>query len=228
MSSVARKGAWWFVPLAARTTEWGRGSARAAAPNSSSPVPAAGRLAILGRPIATVADLHSSRARNRAVPGRGLCPQWSPAGANSHPELRHVSVLFVDLVGFTALSEKRDAEDVRELLDGYFEQAKTIVSRHGGTIQKFIGDAVMAVWGVPVAREDDAERAVRAGLGLVEAVAALGDDVGAPGLVARAGWSPVRWRRWLTLKRASSSAIASTPLLAFSQSPGPAPSSPTR
>jgi len=117
----------------------------------------------------------------------GSTDPGSPVGADTHPELRHVSVLFVDLVGFTALSEKRDAEDVRELLDGYFEQAKTIVSRHGGTIQKFIGDAVMAVWGVPVAREDDAERAVRAGLGLVDAVASLGDDVGTPGLLARAG-----------------------------------------
>ena len=102
-------------------------------------------------------------------------------------ELRHVSVLFVDLVGFTALSEQRDAEDVRELLDRYFDQAKTIVNRHGGTIQKFIGDAVMAVWGVPIAREDDAEGAVRAGLGLLDAVASLGDDLGAPGLLARAG-----------------------------------------
>jgi predicted ATPase len=73
------------------------------------------------------------------------------------------------------------------LLDRYFEQAKTIVNRHGGTIQKFIGDAVMAVWGVPIAREDEAEGAVRAGLGLLDAVASLGDDVGASGLLARAG-----------------------------------------
>ena len=110
-----------------------------------------------------------------------------PAPTDAPPALRHVSVLFVDLAGFTRLSETRDAEDVRELLDSYFGLAKTIVGRHGGAIQKFIGDAVMAVWGVPQAREDDAERAVRAGLGLVDAVASLGDDVGAPGLQARAG-----------------------------------------
>ena len=96
-------------------------------------------------------------------------------------------MLFVDLVGYTSLSESRDAEDVRELLGRYFEQAKTIIGRYGGTIAKFIGDAVMAVWGVPSAHEDDAERAVRAGLELVESVARFGDDVGAPALSARAG-----------------------------------------
>jgi class 3 adenylate cyclase/tetratricopeptide (TPR) repeat protein len=116
-------------------------------------------------------------------------PPVAPVPGTARPtaELRHVSVLFVDLVGFTVLSESRDAEDVRELLGVYFERAKTIVARYGGTIEKFIGDAVMAVWGVPVAREDDAERAVRAGLDLVEAVAVFGEQNGAPGLHARAG-----------------------------------------
>ena len=88
-------------------------------------------------------------------------------------ELRHVSVLFCDLVGFTPFSEKRDPEEVREVLSGYFELARAIVARYGGVVEKFIGDAVMAVWGAPVAKEDDAERAVRAGLELVSAVAAL-------------------------------------------------------
>jgi class 3 adenylate cyclase/tetratricopeptide (TPR) repeat protein len=107
-----------------------------------------------------------------------------PAGV---AEMRLVSVLFVDLVGFTSLSEGRDAEDVRELLGRYFEQASTIVGRYGGTIEKFIGDAVMAVWGAPVAREDDAERAVRAALEIVDAVSVFGGEVGAPDLRARAG-----------------------------------------
>ena len=102
-------------------------------------------------------------------------------------ELRVVSVLFVDLVGFTSLSETRDAEDVRKVLSEYFDTARTIIARHGGSIEKFIGDAVMAVWGVPVAQEDDAERAVRAGLELVDAVSAFGEQVGAPLLRARAG-----------------------------------------
>jgi class 3 adenylate cyclase/predicted ATPase len=102
-------------------------------------------------------------------------------------ERRLVSVLFADLVGFTTLSEGRDAEEVRELLSRYFETARTIIARYGGTVEKFIGDAVMAVWGTPVAREDDAERAVRAALDLVAAVTSLGDEVGAVGLRARAG-----------------------------------------
>jgi class 3 adenylate cyclase/predicted ATPase len=114
-------------------------------------------------------------------------PPPAPAAGAGTAELRHVSVLFVDLVGFTAMSESRDPEDVRELLGRYFDQAKTIIARYGGTVEKFIGDAVMAVWGVPVAREDDAERSVRAALDLVEAVAVFGDEVGAPDLRARAG-----------------------------------------
>jgi class 3 adenylate cyclase/tetratricopeptide (TPR) repeat protein len=102
-------------------------------------------------------------------------------------ERRTTSVLFGDLVAFTTLSESRDPEEVRELLSEYFAVARTVVGRYGGTIEKFIGDAVMAVWGVPVSREDDAERAVRAGLDLVTEVAALGMAVGAPGLSMRVG-----------------------------------------
>ena len=99
-----------------------------------------------------------------------------------------MSVLFGDLVGFTTMSEDRDPEEVRELLSRYFETARRVIDRYGGTVEKFIGDAVMAVWGTPVAREDDAERAVRAGLELVEVVAALGGEVGgAPSLAMRVG-----------------------------------------
>ncbi|HKC28199.1 MAG TPA: adenylate/guanylate cyclase domain-containing protein [Jatrophihabitans sp.] len=97
------------------------------------------------------------------------------------------SVLFVDLVGFTPLSESRDPEAVRELLSTYFDQARTVITRYGGVVEKFIGDAVMAVWGAPVAAEGDAERAVRAALELMEAVAQLGAESGIPGLRARAG-----------------------------------------
>ena len=124
----------------------------------------------------TAATTHASAPSNASAP--------TPAPV---AERRHVSVLFVDLVGFTTLSEDRDPEAVRELLSAYFEQARTVVGRYGGVIEKFIGDAVMAVWGTPVAREDDAERAVRAGLDLVDAVAVLGEESGLPGLRARAG-----------------------------------------
>jgi len=102
-------------------------------------------------------------------------------------ERRVCSVLFVDLVSFTPLSETRDPEEVRELLSAYFDRARTVIGRYGGVIEKFIGDAVMAVWGTPVATEGDAERAVRAALDVVAAVAELGQQVGAPDLRARAG-----------------------------------------
>ena len=86
-------------------------------------------------------------------------------GQGPTTELRRVSVLFCDLVSFTPLSEDLDPDEVRELLSGYFDFSRAIVSRYGGVIQKFIGDAVMAVWGAPTANEDDSERAVRARLG---------------------------------------------------------------
>ena len=102
-------------------------------------------------------------------------------------ERRVCSVLFCDVVGFTSLSESRDPEAVRELLSEYFRVARTVIERYGGVVEKFIGDAVMAVWGTPAATEGDAERAVRAGLDLVDAVSELGAAVGVPGLAARAG-----------------------------------------
>ncbi|HSM37900.1 MAG TPA: adenylate/guanylate cyclase domain-containing protein, partial [Candidatus Limnocylindrales bacterium] len=109
-------------------------------------------------------------APSAATPSAGIGADAGPAGG---AERRLVTVLFNDLVGFTTASESRDAEDTRELLSRYFETATEIIERHGGTVEKFIGDAVMAVWGAPTAHEDDAERAVRAGLELVAAVAAL-------------------------------------------------------
>ncbi len=112
-----------------------------------------------------------------------VAPPQSPAVI---AERRLVSVLFADLVGFTAVAESRDAEQVRDILSQYFERAHEIVSRYGGSIEKFIGDAVMAVWGAPTAHEDDVERAVRAAMDLVEAVERLGSDVGLPDLRARA------------------------------------------
>jgi class 3 adenylate cyclase/tetratricopeptide (TPR) repeat protein len=119
----------------------------------------------------------------------GVAPPAVPAAPAAAPvaERRLVTVLFADLVGFTSLSEKRDSEEVRELLSRYFETCRRIAELYRGTIEKFIGDAVMAVWGAPVATEDDAERAMRAALELVAAVQALGEEVGAPTLRARAG-----------------------------------------
>ena len=116
----------------------------------------------------------------------GPTPDVPTAAERSGAERRLVSVLFLDLVGFTSIAEGRDPEEVRDLLDRYFELARQAVDRYGGTIEKFIGDAVMAVWGTPTAHEDDAERAVRAGLDLVDGVRALGEQLGTA-LAARAG-----------------------------------------
>ncbi|HSV37925.1 MAG TPA: adenylate/guanylate cyclase domain-containing protein, partial [Nocardioidaceae bacterium] len=133
-------------------------------------------------------------------PEARFCPNCaSPLAAGAAPVLpapvatprgsarKITSVLFGDLVGFTTLSESRDAEEVRELLTEYFDECRAVISRYGGELEKFIGDAVMAVWGLPATREDDAERAVRAGLELVERVTALGDRIGMQGLALRVG-----------------------------------------
>ena len=115
------------------------------------------------------------------IPAAGLAAPAAATGNEARvAERRLVTVLFADLVGFTSMSEGRDPEHVRELLTRYFDLAREVVERHGGIVEKFIGDAVMALWGAPVAHEDDAERAVRAALELVDAVHALG-----PGLEAR-------------------------------------------
>ena len=86
-----------------------------------------------------------------------------------------MSVLFCDLVGFTAASEQADPEDVRARIRPYHARLREEIERYGGTVEKFVGDAVMAVFGAPVAHEDDAERAVRAALMILEAIKELND-----------------------------------------------------
>ena len=124
----------------------------------------------------------STAARPAAATSPPAAAPATNAESGSSAERRLVSVLFADLVGFTPFAEERDSEDVRETLTAYFDLAREVIERYGGTVEKFIGDAVMAVWGAPMAREDDAERAVRAALQLVEAVTSLG-----PTIQARAG-----------------------------------------
>ncbi len=93
-------------------------------------------------------------------------------------ERRIVSILFADLVGFTSLSERLDPEDSAAIQAAYFATVRATITRYGGELEKFIGDAVMAVFGIPRTREDDAERAVRAGLALAAAVGHLAARVG--------------------------------------------------
>ncbi len=91
----------------------------------------------------------------------------------STAERRTVAVLFSDLSGFTALSESMDPEDVRDLVDALFARFRRVIEARGGTIDKFIGDAVMAVFGAPVAHEDDPVRAVRAALAMQDEIEAF-------------------------------------------------------
>jgi class 3 adenylate cyclase len=121
-------------------------------------------------------------ARDGATEGAAAVVPGEPA-----TERRLVTVLFADVVGFTALSEARDSEHVRALLSRYFDVCRRLIELYGGVVEKFIGDAVMAVWGAHNATEDDPERAVRAALDLVAAVTALGDEIGIPDLRVRAG-----------------------------------------
>ena len=102
------------------------------------------------------------RLRTRA---QQLCAECgaslAAATAQRREERKVVSVVFVDLVGSTARAETSDPEDVRALLRVYHERARDELESFGGTVEKFIGDAVVAVFGAPVAHEDDPERAVR-------------------------------------------------------------------
>jgi len=138
------------------------------------------------RPDARFCRSCGTRLGDAAVPMPAPAPagtRTSPASADgSTAERRLVSVLFADLVSFTSYSEGRDPELVRETLTRYFEATRHAIEHHGGRVEKFIGDAVMAAWGAPRANEDDAERAVRAALEVVEAVRNLNE-----GLEARVG-----------------------------------------
>ncbi|MFL6014717.1 MAG: adenylate/guanylate cyclase domain-containing protein, partial [Gaiellaceae bacterium] len=116
----------------------------------------------------------------------GKCGQENPEGFRfcgrcgaalaaepAREERKVVTVLFTDLVGFTRRSEQLDPEDVRATLSPYYARLRNEIERHGGTVEKFIGDAVMAIFGAPVSHGDDPERAVRAALAICAAVEEL-------------------------------------------------------
>jgi class 3 adenylate cyclase/tetratricopeptide (TPR) repeat protein len=104
--------------------------------------------------------------------GARFCPECgtSLAATAGTQERKLVSVLFVDMVGSTARADGADPEDVRDRNQLYFDDARERIERHGGVVEKYIGDAVMAVFGAPLARADDAERAVRAGLSILQGI----------------------------------------------------------
>src|SRR2546427_616723 len=100
------------------------------------------------------------------------------AEAPSAREVRKtVTILFCDVTGSTALGERLDSESLRRVMERYFTLAREVLERHGGTVEKFIGDAVMAIFGVPVVHEDDALRAVRAAYDLRSALVPLNEEL---------------------------------------------------
>src|SRR6266850_5986779 len=106
----------------------------------------------------------------------GACgAELDAAPAPAREERKVITVLFADLVGFTSRAEKLDPEDVRALLSPYYARLRHELERHGGTVEKFIGDAVVALFGAPVAHEDDPERAVRAAIAIREAIVELNE-----------------------------------------------------
>ena len=105
----------------------------------------------------------------------GMCGTPLTDAPGGRQERKVLTVLFADLVGFTSRSESMDPEDVRALLGPYWERLRTELEHFGGTVEKFIGDAVVALFGAPVAHEDDPERAVRAALAIREWVVEEGE-----------------------------------------------------
>src|SRR5881398_1469998 len=106
--------------------------------------------------------------------GRALAEE---APAASRESRRVVTVVFADMVGFTSLGERLDQESLRRVMDSFYGEMRGAIEGRGGTLAKFIGDAVLAVWGTPTVREDDALRAVRAAEAMRRALAQLNSDL---------------------------------------------------
>ena len=115
------------------------------------------------------------RCGSEAPAGSLFCPACGAqlSGRGPHDERKFVSVLFVDMVGSTERADGADPEDVRDLNRRYHQELRDRIERFGGVVEKFIGDAVMAVFGAPLAHDDDAERAVRAALDALEGIEEL-------------------------------------------------------
>jgi class 3 adenylate cyclase len=122
-------------------------------------------------------DAIAALRNDTTAPGPSSDLKTAPAAPSAHPEdraeRRQVTVMFSDLVGSTALSARMDPEDLREVISAYQKCVSETVQRFGGFVAKYMGDGVLVYFGYPQAHEDDAERAVRAGLELVAAVGAL-------------------------------------------------------
>jgi class 3 adenylate cyclase/tetratricopeptide (TPR) repeat protein len=133
---------------------------------------------------ANCGEANPERARFCLNCGAQLATRQRPAA-----QRKVVTVVVCDVSGSTALGERLDPESLGRVMARYFERTRAVLERHHGLVQKFIGDAVVAVFGVPVAREDDALRAVRAAAALQDAVAELDDGDGGPAIEVRIGVS---------------------------------------
>jgi len=123
------------------------------------------------------AELPGSEAPEVSTDGAMSAEDREPAGAQTLDERRTATVLFADLSGYTAIAEELDPESVKRLLDATLARLSDEVKRYGGYVDKFIGDNVMAIFGAPVAHGDDAERAVRAGLAMQEAMSEINEPL---------------------------------------------------
>src|SRR5690348_10445139 len=123
--------------------------------------------------------MHCQACGQENPPGFRFCgacgAELGGVPAPAREERKVITVLFADLVGFTSRAEKLDPEDVRALLSPYYARLRHELERHGGTVEKFIGDAVVALFGAPIAHEDDPERAVRAALAVRDWVSQQSD-----------------------------------------------------
>jgi class 3 adenylate cyclase len=141
-----------------------------------------------------IAGLSADVARKAAptAPASAAQPASAPA-AEDVGERRHLTVMFCDLVGSTSISAQLDAEDWRELVGAYFDVASAAVTEMGGHVAKKLGDGLMALFGYPVAQENDAERAVRAALSIQRALAEVNrKNVGKPGSARASALKPAQ------------------------------------
>lgn len=165
--------------LALPVASAGDGRARVdTGPSRSLPLPAGGPVVItVSSGAAAPAPTPGPSGLSGPVAGQGSVP---PPSLNASSTTNHVeenrvcTIVFADVVGFTALSERFAPEEVKEIIDGCFETMTEVVEKHGGVVDKYIGDCVMAVFGVPRSTDNDAERAVQAALRLQQAVAKYG------------------------------------------------------
>src|SRR5580693_3484246 len=135
--------------------------------------------------------LDAIAALGATVPTAAVTPAPSDAPAPTDAERRQLTVMFCDLVGSTELSARLDPEDLREVIAAYHRAVADVVGRFDGFVAKYMGDGVLIYFGYPRAHEDDAERAVRAGLGSIDAVRRL--DVKSVRLQARVGIAHAGW-----------------------------------